>query len=201
MEGYIPKEKRKKILILCDEIRVSSGIATMARELILGTAHRFNWFNLGGSAVRHKDTDKIIDLSGDINNQTGLKDSYVKIYSCYGYGNHDLLTGLINMEKPDAIFIFTDPRYWIWLFEMENEIRNKIPIIYLNIWDDLPAPMYNRSYYDSCDALLCISKQTKNIVEMVLGDKKQGKIIEYVPHGINSNVFFPIKITRFIICC
>jgi hypothetical protein len=67
-----------------------------------------------------------------------------------------------------------------------------MPIIYLNIWDDYPAPMYNRPYYESCDALLAISKQTKNINELVLGDKAKGKIIEYVPHGLNENIFKPL---------
>jgi glycosyltransferase involved in cell wall biosynthesis len=88
---------------------------------------------------------------------------------------------------------FTDPRYWIWLFQMENEIRRKIPMIYLNIWDDLPAPLYNKSYYESCDTLLAISKQTENINRMVLGDAAKDKIIEYLPHGINEKLFFPIN--------
>jgi glycosyltransferase involved in cell wall biosynthesis len=96
------------------------------------------------------------------------------------------------MEKPDAIMFFTDPRYWIWLFQMENEIRKKIPMIYLNIWDDLPAPLYNKPYYESCDTLLAISKQTRNINELVLGEKAKDKVIKYVPHGINEKVFFPL---------
>ena len=103
-----------------------------------------------------------------------------------------MIRQLISVEKPDAIFLITDPRYFIWLFQIENEIRRKMPIIYLNIWDDYPAPMYNRPYYESCDALLAISKQTKNINELVLGDKAKGKIIEYVPHGLNENIFKPL---------
>jgi glycosyltransferase involved in cell wall biosynthesis len=98
------------------------------------------------------------------------------------------------MEKPDAIMIFTDPRYWIWLFQMEHEIRKEIPIIYLNIWDDLPYPMYNKSFYESCDCLLAISKQTENINHCVLGSElSTEKVIKYVPHGINENFFFPIN--------
>jgi glycosyltransferase involved in cell wall biosynthesis len=65
-------------------------------------------------------------------------------------------------------------------------------MIYLNIWDDLPAPLYNKSYYESCDTLMAISKQTLNINRMVLGDKAKDKILRYVPHGINESVFFPI---------
>jgi hypothetical protein len=75
---------------------------------------------------------------------------------------------------------------------MENEIRKQCPIIYLNIWDDLPAPLYNRSFYESCDALLAISKQTKLINELVLGEKAKNKIIEYVPHGLNEDTFKPL---------
>ena len=40
----------------------------------------------------------------------------------------DLVRQLIKIEKPDAIFIITDPRYFSWLFQMENEIRKSIPI-------------------------------------------------------------------------
>ena len=28
---------------------------------------------------------------------------------------------------------------------MEQEIRKSIPITYLNIWDDYPAPMFNQT--------------------------------------------------------
>jgi hypothetical protein len=100
---------------------------------------------------------------------------------------------MLEIEKPDAIMIFTDPRYWIWLFNAEQEFRKKVPIIYLNIWDDLPYPMYNKSYYESCDALLAISRQTENINRVVLGPELASeKIIKYVPHGINEKIFFPI---------
>ena len=56
--------------------------------------------------------------------------------------------------------------------------------------------MYNKPYYEACDALLAISKQTKLINEVVLGDKAEGKIIEYVPHGLNEKHFFPIDETN-----
>jgi glycosyltransferase involved in cell wall biosynthesis len=40
--------------------------------------------------------------------------------------------------------------------------------------------------------LLGISKQTVNINKLVLGDKAKNKIIEYVPHGLNTDIFYPI---------
>jgi hypothetical protein len=192
VKGYIPKDQRKKILFLCDDIRMTSGISTIARELVIGTSHRFNWINIGG-AIQHPDNGKRLDISEDTNKIMGITDSSVFIYPINGYGSPELIRQMMDIEKPDAIMFFTDPRYWTWLFQMENEIRKKVPMIYLNIWDDLPAPLYNKSYYESCDTLMAISKQTLNINKLVLGDKVADKILRYIPHGINEKIFFPIS--------
>jgi hypothetical protein len=188
---YVKKEDRKKILLLCDDIRMHSGIATMAREIVVGTSHHFNWLNLG-AALHHPEAGQGFDISQEVNRLTGIEDSWVRVLPNNGYGDAMQIRGLITQEQPDAIFIFTDPRYWTWLFEIEREIRNEIPIMYLNIWDDYPAPLYNKPYYESCDLLMAISKQTKNINEIVLEDLVEDKILKYVPHGINEDIFFPI---------
>ena len=189
--AYLPQNERKKILLICDDIRVHSGVATVAREIVLNTTQHFNWVQIAG-AINHPDKGKKMDLSQDTNINTGLTDSSVIIYPTDGYGDPNLIRQIIKLEKPDAIFLITDPRYFMWLFQIENEIRRKMPIIYLNIWDDYPAPMYNRPFYEACDALLGISKQTVNINKLVLGDKAKKKIIEYVPHGLNHDIFKPI---------
>ena len=191
VEGYIPKADRKKILLLCDDIRMHSGVATMAREFVMNSAHHFNWYNLG-AAIKHPEEGKVLDLSSDINKTLGLEDASVFVQPNSGYGDASKIRDLLKTQKPDAIFIFTDPRYWVWLFEIEREIRSQIPIFWLNIWDEYPAPLYNRVYYNSVDVLMAISKQTKNINKLVLGEQAENKIIEYVPHGINDKVFFPI---------
>jgi len=191
-EGYLPKEQRKKILFICDDIRMHSGIATMAREIVLGTAHHYNWVIIG-AAIDHPEHGQRLDLSQATNAETQLTDTDVIIYPNNGYGNSDLIRHMLKNEKPDGLMFFTDPRYYDWLFAIENEVRKQIPMIYLNIWDDLPAPLYNRAFYESCDTLLAISKQTKNINEMVLGKKADGKLISYVPHGINEKQFFPVE--------
>ncbi len=138
-EGYIKQQDRKKILLLSDDIRFTSGISTMAKEIVIGTAHHFNWVNLG-AAINHPEAGQRLDVSADTNKFAGIDDSSVFIYPNNGYGSPEIVRQLIELEKPDAIMFFTDPRYWIWLFQMENEVRKKIPMIYLNIWDDLPAP-------------------------------------------------------------
>jgi len=192
-EGYIKKEDRKKILLLTDDIRVHSGVATVGREIVTNTAHKYNWVQMAG-AIKHPEKNKLIDLSKATGEKVDVDDASVVLYPCDGYGNPELLRDIIKREGIDALFLITDPRYFEWLFAMENEIRSSIPIAYLNIWDDLPAPMYNREFYDSCDALFGISKQTENINKMVLGKEKcKDKVIKYVPHGLDHNIFKPIN--------
>ena len=115
INGYIPKEKRKKILLLCDDIRMTSGISTMAREIVIGSSHVFNWVNLGG-AINHPDQGKRLDISQDTNKIMSISDSSVFIYPVNGYGTPEIVRQLMEIEKPDVIMFFTDPRYWIWLF-------------------------------------------------------------------------------------
>jgi len=189
-EGYIEQSKRKKILLLSDNLKHLSGVGTMSREIVLGTAHHYNWVQIGGS-IQDPEVGKILDVSKSVNVETGLEDAYVKIIPCNGYGDMNLVRQVLELEKPDAIMIFTDPRYWIWLFNNEREIRQQVPLIYLNIWDDLPYPMYNKPFYESCDALFAISKQTFNINAVVLGDQRETKVLRYIPHGV-SNLFRPL---------
>jgi hypothetical protein len=70
--GYLPPEQRKKILLICDDIRVHSGIATVAREIVLQTAHHFKWVNIAG-AVQHPEKGTKLDLSEDTNKMLVLQ--------------------------------------------------------------------------------------------------------------------------------
>ena len=187
---YIPKDQRKKILFLSDDLRVTSGIGVMSREIVEGTCHKYNWVQVG-AGVNHPEAGKIVDLSQAIAQETGVEDASVRIYPYNGYGDSRLIRQLIENEKPDAILHFTDPRYWIWLYQMEHELRQKLPIMYYNIWDDLPYPKYNKEYYMSCDALFSISKQTYNLNKHVLGPEND-RYLKYIPHGINTKRFHPL---------
>lgn len=196
--------KKKKILLLSDDFRFHSGIATMSREIILGTIQKYEWVQMGGS-VKHPDHGKILDMSESISKELNLpkEEVYCKIYPVNGYGTPQALREVMSIEKPDMIFHFTDPRFWEWLYHMEREIRNLIPLTYLNIWDDLPYPMWNRKYYMCSDGIFNITKQTHNIVKNVLdesvykdfelGESEKGKkVLSYVPHGINPKKFRPL---------
>lgn len=197
---YIPREQRKTILLLSDDCRLHSGVGTISRDIIQKTAHHFNWVQVG-AALTHPDLGKVFDLSAETNKLLSINDAYVRLYPNNGYGDPNLIRHLIATEKPDAIMHFTDPRYWIWLYQMAHEIRtqHKIPLIYYTIWDNLPYPFYNKPFYLSCDALFCISKQTENIVNNVLGEDKGSRLVTYIPHGVDSNMFRPLSKTDEIL--
>ena len=190
------KPKKKKILLLSDDLRMHSGIATVSQQIVLNTVKEYDWVQLG-AALKHPDEGKVFDVSSDVQVRSGVEDASVKIYASSGYGNPEILRELIHLEQPDAILHFTDPRFWGWLYSMEHELRQTTPILYYTIWDDIPYPRYNKSYYESCDLLMCISKQTYNIVKQVLKDAKyKDWQITYVPHGINDTIYYPIDNTH-----
>jgi glycosyltransferase involved in cell wall biosynthesis len=187
------KPKKKKILLLSDDLRLHSGIATQSKEIVLSTIHKYDWVQLG-AALKHPDAGKVFDISADALKETGVEDASLKIYANTGYGNPDLLRQLINIEKPDAILHFTDPRFWKWLYDMEHEVREFCPIMYYNIWDSLPDPMWNAPFYASCDLLMSISKQTYGINKRTLekyGMPKEDWAYKYIPHGV-SKTFRPL---------
>jgi glycosyltransferase involved in cell wall biosynthesis len=193
---------KKKILLLSDDMRLTSGIATVSRDIVIGTAKEFDWVQVG-AAINHPEKGKVLDLSEDIRTNHGVENASVKIYCNDGYGDPFLIRKLIEEEKPDAILHFTDPRFWGWLYNMEHEIRTKIPLLYLNIWDgaglvgDTPTdPMWNKEAYSSCDLLMAISKQTYGINNRILkrfGETISNDRITYVPHGVNTNIYKPIN--------
>ena len=180
---------KKKILLLSDDLRMSSGVGTMSKEFVIGTIQHYDWVQVGG-AITHPDQGKVINMDETIRNETGIKDASLTIYPTNGYGSQDLIREVLKRENPDAILHYTDPRFWGWLYEMEHEIRQEIPIFYYNIWDDWPAPHYNEFFYECSDLIMNISKQTVAIVKEVAKQKPRTDWDStYVPHGINSDVF------------
>ena len=105
--------KKKKILLLSDDLRMHSGVATVSKDIVIGTINHFDWFQVG-AAIKHPDEGKLVDMSEAIKKDYGIEGN-LKIYPCSGYGHPDLLRDIIRHEKPDAILHFTDPRFWVWL--------------------------------------------------------------------------------------
>ena len=205
------KPRKKKILLLGDDFRLPSGIGTICREIIMNTVHHYDWVQLG-AALQHPEAGKAFDLSMEVAKESGVADASVKLIPWNGYGDRNILFSIINQEQPDAIFHFTDPRYWTWLYAIEHELKTtfNIPLIYYSIWDDLPYPMWNAPFYGSCDLIMGISKQSDNIHKEVLKQSGFG-VVDYdagnsvptnvkctdvitgfVPHGLNHNTYKPL---------
>jgi len=182
--------KKKKILLLSDDLRMHSGIATVSKDIVMETLNEYDWVQIAG-AIKHPDKGKVLDMSAGLEDY-GIKNGYLKVYPTDGYGDGPLLREVMKIEKPDAILHYTDPRFWIWLYKMEAEIRRDIPIFYYNIWDDLPDPMYNELYYRSSDLLMSISKQTYGINNRILHDYEDWQTT-YVPHGISQRRFYKLE--------
>lgn len=199
---------KPKILLLADDINSTSGVGNMAREFVMGTLDKFNWVQIA-AARQHMHHGKILDLSQQASEVTGVSDAYLKLYPNNGYGNPELLRMLLDIERPDVILHFTDPRFWDWLYGMKYEIthRYKIPIAYYAIWDNLPYPFWNIGCYSSCDLIMGISKQSHNIHRAVLDQykvpnrdiddtntesKPNEVLLKYVPHGVSETHFKPI---------
>ena len=106
----VTDNKKKKILLLSDDLRMSSGVGTMSREIVIGTLKEFDWVQVAG-AIKHPDNNKVVDLNDSVRKETGIEDAYLKLYPTDGYGNQDLLRSIIETEKPDAILHYTDPRF------------------------------------------------------------------------------------------
>jgi len=181
---------KKKILLMSDDLRMHSGVATVSKDIVFETLNEYDWVQIGG-AIKHPEVGKIVDMSESLK-EFNIKDGYLRIYPVDGYGNEDILREVIAMEKPDAILHYTDPRFWIWFYNMEAEIRRDIPIFYYNIWDDLPDPQYNTNYYLSSDLLMGISKQTYGINKRLLPHYEDWQIT-YVPHGISQRRFHKVQ--------
>ena len=82
-----------------------------------------------------------------------------------GFGSKEMLRIALATEKPDLLFIFTDPRFFIWLFDMEDEIHQICPIVWWHVWDNYPFPEFNNSFYQATDLLNCHSHMTYKMIK------------------------------------
>lgn len=166
-KGYIEKNKRKKILLIGDMITSHSGVGSILREIVVHTAHHLNWVQIGG-ALNNPQKGQKLDMSEATNKEVNIDDSSVIVYPVDGYGTPQFIKQIIELEQPDALMLMTDPRQFTHIWNIESEIRKKIPIIYLQLWDSTPSCLYNSPYYESCDLLMGISQQSVNLSKTVL---------------------------------
>ena len=171
-----------KIITISDHPLSPSGVGTQTRymiEAMLKTG-KYQFVSLGG-AIKHDDyRPTTIPEYGD---------DWV-IYPCDGYGNPDMIRSMIRNEKPDILWFMTDPRFYEWLWAMENEIRSNVPMVYYHVWDNYPYPEFNRPFYISNDFIACISKVTHDIIQTVAPEVES----VYLPHSVDTKIFKPLSV-------
>ena len=169
---------RKKILVLSDHALSTSGVGCQTRHLILGLLEKSDDFTFRqfGAALKHTDYNTVV-----------VNENFV-IKPIDGFGDRDMLRVTLATEKPDVLLIFTDPRFFIWLFEMEDEIHQVCPIVWWHVWDNYPYPKFNEELYSSTDAINCHSYLTYEMIKDHFPEKTK-----FIPHSVPDTMFFPIS--------
>jgi len=172
-----PDKKKIKVLTISDHPLSPSGVGTQTRYFIteMLKTDKFQFISLGG-AIKHESYKPI--------KMEEFGDDWV-IYPVDGYGNQDTVRSILRTHKPDILWFMTDPRFWGWLWEMENEIRPLCPMVYYHVWDNYPYPKFNKVWYESSDVVATISKLTSDIVTKVAPNVKES----YIPHTVQTDLF------------
>ncbi len=169
--------KKIKILTLSDHPFSPSGVGTQTKYIIEGmlATGKYQFISLGG-AIKHQ------DYRPQKTQQWG--DDWV-VVPVDGYGTPEMIRSFLRSERPDILWFMTDPRFWGWLWQIENEIRPNVPMIYYHVWDNYPYPMFNRKFYLSNDHVATISKLSDDIVATVAPEVDR----TYVPHAVDTTIF------------
>ena len=174
-------DKKIKILTISDHPLSPSGVGTQTKymiEALLNTG-RYQVLSLGGAVKHHDYKPQVVEEYGD---------DWI-IIPVDGYGNPDQIRSMLTMHNPDILWFMTDPRFYEWLWDIDNEVRSLVPMVYYHVWDNFPAPVYNKSFYESNDLVVSISKVTRDIVNEVT-DKVENI---YLPHAVDSKFFKPLE--------
>ncbi len=172
--------RKIKVLTISDHPLSPSGVGTQTKYVIeaLLRSGKFEVVSLGG-AIRHPDHQpQKTEEWGDL----------WTIYPVDGYGTPDAVRSILRTERPDILWFMTDPRFFGWLWMIEQEVRPLVPLIYYHVWDNKPYPMFNQKFYDSNDMVVTISKVTDDIVANVSPTVAR----EYLPHAVDGSVFAPM---------
>lgn len=166
--------KKTKILIISDHAMTTSGVAIQSKYLIEGLIRTGKYEVLQlGAAMYHEDM-----IPQRIN------DDFLIIPS-NNFGDKDIVRSLLVSEKPDALIMFTDARFFKHIFDMEDEIHEVCPILWWHVWDNMPIPYYNKHQYESVDAINCISTLTYELCKKVAETKTR-----YIPHSLDKKLFY-----------
>lgn len=155
----------------------TSGVGVQARYLLMGLVDTGKYsIKCLGTAIKHENYDLV-----------SVGDDFI-IKPIDGFGSPEFIRMTIAAEQPDALFIFTDPRFFQHIFNLEDEIHQVCPIVYWHVWDNEPYPAYNEWIYRSVDLFNCHSYLTYELVSSRFPDKTN-----FIPHAVPHDIFKPLS--------
>lgn len=167
---------KKKVLILSDHALSTSGVGNQTRHLVNGLLEKGGYtFRQFGAAVKHSSYETVV-----------VNEDFI-IKPIDGFGSRELIRVALATEKPDILLIFTDPRFFTWLFEMEDEVHQMCPIAWWHVWDNQPSPVFNDAYYHGTDLINCHSHLTYEMLKDRFPEKTN-----FIPHAIPQDIFSPM---------
>ena len=179
--------KKIKLLTLGDHPFSPSGVGIQTKNMVEGLLKtgKYSVVSLAG-AIKHQDKEPIItEKWGDD----------WKVFPVGGdekngniFGTPEIVRSVMRTEKPDVVWCMTDPHWYRWLWQLEDEIRPNAPLVYYHVWDNYPAPKFNKDYYNSNDAVVTISKVTSDIVKTVAPETPE----VYIPHAVDNDIYKPL---------
>lgn len=164
-----------KLLVISDSIQVPSGVGIQCNKLLAGLLKtgQYDIVQIAGSLVP-------LDPRPFYYNG-------IKLYNTSdGYGNPALLRAVMKEERPDIVLAFSDPRFFFYLFLMDNEIRTQSKLVFYHTWDNEPFPKFNLPWYSACDEIVLISKFSYDLLSA------NGVACENIPHGYDPSEFYPL---------
>jgi glycosyltransferase involved in cell wall biosynthesis len=174
------EDKKIKIMTISDHPLHPSGVGIQTRYFIqsLLDTGEFEFISLAGAQHQPDHTPVKTEKYGD---------SW-KIFPVHEFGSQEIVRSVLRTERPDILWIMTDPRFYEWLWQIDDEIRSLVPIVYYHVWDNYPYPSFNKKFYDSNDTIVSISKVTSDIVRTVSPEVDE----VYLPHTVDTEVFKPL---------
>jgi len=169
-----------KILAIGDDCRMFSGIANQTRKILSGL-HKTGW-----EAVQ-------IGFANQPRSTTPVYEEGIKIYPCTsqeGYNDPWTFRDIFEKEKPDILWLFNDPRFYTWLFDIDNEYRPHTRVVYWHLWDNYPFPKFNLKWYKCVDHIVAISELTHKMLN------ENGVPCEYIPHALSGKEFVRFSATK-----
>lgn len=174
--AVVVPQRKHKILMLSDHPLCTSGVGVQARFLIQGLLNTGKYsFRCLGGAIKHPNYDTVM-----------LNPDFV-IKPVDGFGNPEIIRNILINERPDAVLLFTDPRQFFWLWDIEDEIHQICPITYWHVWDNDPYPAYNNVWYKSTDLINCLSYKTYELVKPNFPERTN-----YIPHAFPKEIYRPL---------